>query len=237
NQKEALKRSMKGKKEKKRRKMKELKETMRKEPRTKRKHDMDASKSSEVLLNEWLEKAKQGEDYVAKETSPKGVDPSVKRQNVKRRSVKKVKQPKALASSYSSESEGTRETRRRNKMVTDTEEDSTTKEGTESKEKSTTTGTKGEYSYSEDTYFDADDDDGNVEIDHDNIIEVENTQQGSSQKKSGQSTNVGGINPLSITTDFRLLHLQEQLQTTHARDCSTPGASQAIRTEPSSPSN
>ncbi|GAB2299085.1 hypothetical protein Dimus_033156 [Dionaea muscipula] len=123
-------------------------------------------------------------------------------------------------------------------MVDETEEDSATKEGTESKKKSTTTGTKGEYSYSEDTYFDADGDDvGNVEIDHDNIIEVGNTQQGSSQKKSGQSTNVGGINPLSITIDFRLLHLQEQLQTTHVRDSSTPGASQAIRTEPSSPSN
>ncbi|GAB2283966.1 hypothetical protein Dimus_018447 [Dionaea muscipula] len=130
---------------------------MRKEARTKRKHDMDASKNSEVLLKEWLEKAKQGEDYVAK-------------QNVKKRSAKKVKQPNALASSNSSESEGTGETRRRNEMVDETEEDSATKEATESKEKSTTVGSKGEYSYSEDTYFDADDDDvGNVEIDHDNI--------------------------------------------------------------------
>ncbi|GAB2287727.1 hypothetical protein Dimus_022089 [Dionaea muscipula] len=156
----------------------------------------------------------------ARETSPRRVDHSVKRQNVKKRSVKKVKQPKALASSDSSESEGTGETRRRNEMVDETEEDSATKEGTESKKKSTTAGTKGEYSYSEDTYFDVDDDDvGNVEINHDNIIEVGNTQQGSSQKKSGQTTNVGGINPLSITTDFRLLHIQEQLQTTHVRDC------------------
>ncbi|GAB2289879.1 hypothetical protein Dimus_024180, partial [Dionaea muscipula] len=67
-----------------------------------------------------------------------GVDPSVKRQNVKKRSVKKVKQPKVLASSDSFESECTGEARRRNEMVDETEEDSATKEGTESKEKSTT---------------------------------------------------------------------------------------------------
>ncbi|GAB2276285.1 hypothetical protein Dimus_011017, partial [Dionaea muscipula] len=88
------------------------------------------------------------------------------------------------------------------------------KEGTNSREESTPAGIKRESSDSEDTHFDAiDDDAGNVKDDHDDVNEVGNTQQaGSSQKKSGQSTNAGGIDPSSMATDFQLPHLQEQLQ-------------------------
>ncbi|GAB2268618.1 hypothetical protein Dimus_003573, partial [Dionaea muscipula] len=66
------------------------------------KHDVDASKGSDELLSEWLQKAKQGEDNVSKsvtkkkkttlfarENTPREVDPSVKRQNMKKRSMKK----------------------------------------------------------------------------------------------------------------------------------------------------
>ncbi|GAB2268619.1 hypothetical protein Dimus_003574, partial [Dionaea muscipula] len=57
-------------------------------------------------------------------------------------------------------------------MVDETEEGSAAKEGTESREGSTPADTKGEYSYSEDTYFDVvDDAGGNVEIDHDDVNE------------------------------------------------------------------
>ncbi|GAB2278971.1 hypothetical protein Dimus_013639, partial [Dionaea muscipula] len=86
---------------------------------------------------------------------------------------------------------GTGETRRRDEVVDETKEDSATKEGTDNREESTPTGTKGESSYSEDTYFDVVDDvSNNVEIDLDDVDGDRNTQQGH---------------------DYQLIHLQAQL--------------------------
>ncbi|GAB2278588.1 hypothetical protein Dimus_013266 [Dionaea muscipula] len=108
---------------------------------------------------------------------------------------------------------GIGEIRRRDEMVDETEEDSTTKEGTDSREESTPVSSKGESTDSEDTYFDVVDDGvDNFEDDHDDSNEVRNTQEGSSQKKFGQRTNAGGIDPFTMAIDFQLLHLQRQLQ-------------------------
>ncbi|GAB2302994.1 hypothetical protein Dimus_036984 [Dionaea muscipula] len=91
-----------------------------KEQRTKRKHDVNVIESSDELLSKWIQKENQGEDGSIKSTpqqkeaapskkrsSTRGVDPSAKKQQEKKRkSVKKGKQPKDPASSDSSESEG-----------------------------------------------------------------------------------------------------------------------------------
>ncbi|GAB2281373.1 hypothetical protein Dimus_015969, partial [Dionaea muscipula] len=92
--------------------------TVSKEPRSKRKHDVNAIKSSDEPLSEWMKKAKQGEDGSEKSTpeqkkvaqsewgSTRRVDPSVKKKNVnKKKTMKRGKQPEAPASSKSSESE------------------------------------------------------------------------------------------------------------------------------------
>ncbi|GAB2283840.1 hypothetical protein Dimus_018327 [Dionaea muscipula] len=78
-------------------------------------------------------------------------------------------------------------------------------------EESTPAGTKGGNLDSANTYFDAIDDDAdNVKDDHDDADEDGNTQQGSSQMKSGKSTNTGGIDSFEAPY-FQLLHLQAQL--------------------------
>ncbi|GAB2270885.1 hypothetical protein Dimus_005749 [Dionaea muscipula] len=118
---------------------------------------------------------------------------------------------------------GSGESKRRDEVKGDLEEESDEKDSTLEEEEETngeqestpvgtkgdcTDGTKEEKSDSKETFFDAVD--NTAATDEDNVDTDGHTQQ-CSQMKSGQSTTIRGVDPSSTGHDYQLIHLQAQL--------------------------